>query len=86
MSPQSPLPAELLVNMQAVEQDVDDLRGRPMIGALIEMRRVLWVPLQVHSQLSGVLLAGSRKKQARLPRTLLQSVAARIGAGHGTRR
>lgn len=78
LSPQSPLPVELLVNMQAVEQDVDDSPGRPMIGALIEMRRVLWVPLQVHSQLSGVLLAGSRKKQAHLPRALLKSVAAEL--------
>jgi signal transduction histidine kinase/CheY-like chemotaxis protein len=76
--PQLPLPAELLVNMQTVEQDVDDSPESLMIGALIEMRRVLWVPLQVHTQLSGVLLAGSRKKRARLPRALLESVAAEL--------
>lgn len=65
--PQAPLPADLLANLKTVEQDVDDSSGAPMIGALIEMRRVLWVPLQTHVQLRGVLLVASRRKQARLP-------------------
>jgi signal transduction histidine kinase/CheY-like chemotaxis protein len=78
LSPQPPLPAELLANLRTVEQDVDDSPDSPMIGALIEMRRALWVPLRVHAQLRGVLLAGSRKKQAHLPRALLESVAAEL--------
>jgi len=78
LSPQPPLPAELLVSLRTVEQDIDDSPDKPMIGALIEMRRALWVPLQVHAQLRGILLAGSRKKQARLPRALLESVAAEL--------
>lgn len=78
LSPQPPLPAELLVSMRTVEQDVDDLPDNPLIGALIEMRRALWVPVQVHTQLRGVLFAGSRKKQALLPRALLESVAAEL--------
>jgi len=49
-----------------------------MIGALIEMRRAIWVPLQVQAQLRGILFAGCRKKQARLPRALLESVAAEL--------
>ena len=76
--PQPTLPTELLVNMQTVELDVEASPDSLMIGALIEMRRVLWVPLEVHTQLRGVLLAGSRKKQARLPRALLESVAAEL--------
>jgi len=78
LSPQPPLPAELLVSLRTVEQDVDDAPDKPMIGALIEMRRALWVPLQVHAQLRGILFAGSRKKQGRLPRALLESVAAEL--------
>jgi signal transduction histidine kinase/FixJ family two-component response regulator len=78
LSPQPPLPAELLVSLQTVEQDVDDSSDKPMIGALIEMRRALWVPLRVHAQLRGILLAGSRKRRARLPRALLESVAAEL--------
>jgi signal transduction histidine kinase/ActR/RegA family two-component response regulator len=78
LSPQPPLPEELLVGLRTVEQDVDDSPDEPMIGALIEMRRVLWVPLQVHARLRGILFAGGRKKQARLPRALLESVAAEL--------
>jgi signal transduction histidine kinase/CheY-like chemotaxis protein len=78
LSPEPPLPAELLVNLRTIEQDVDDSPDKPMIGALIEMRRALWVPLQIHAQLRGILFAGGRKKQARLPRALLESVAAEL--------
>lgn len=78
LSPQPLLPEELLVSLRTVEQDVDDSPDKPIIGALIEMRRALWVPLQVHAQLRGILFAGSRKKQGRLPRALLESVAAEL--------
>ena len=78
LSPQPPLPAELLVNMRTSVQDVDNLPESTIIGALIEMRSALWVPLQVHARLRGVLLAASRKKQANLPRALLESVAAEL--------
>ncbi len=78
LSPQPPLPAELLEGLRTVEQDVDDSPGKLMIGALIEMRRALWVPLRVHAHLRGMLFAGCRKKQARLPRALLESVAAEL--------
>ncbi len=78
LSPQPPLPAELLEGLRTVEQDVDDSPDKPMIGALIEMRRALWVPLRVHAHLRGMLFAGCRKKQARLPRALLESVAAEL--------
>jgi signal transduction histidine kinase/CheY-like chemotaxis protein len=78
LSPQPPLPVELLGSLRTVEQDVDASPDKPMIGALIEMRRALWVPLQVHAQLRGILFAGGRKKQARLPRALFESVAAEL--------
>jgi signal transduction histidine kinase/ActR/RegA family two-component response regulator len=78
LSPQPPLPAELLESLRTVEQGVDDSPDKPMIGALIEMRRALWVPLRVHAHLRGMLFAGCRKKQARLPRALLESVAAEL--------
>jgi signal transduction histidine kinase/CheY-like chemotaxis protein len=78
LSPQPPLPAELLVNMRTCVQDVDHLPDSTIIGALIEMRSALWVPLQVHARLCGVLLAASRNKQANLPRASLESVAAEL--------
>ena len=78
LSPQPPLPEKLLVGLRTVEQDVEDSLDKPMIGALIEMRRALWVPVKAHAQLRGILFAGGRKKQARLPRALLESVAAEL--------
>lgn len=78
LSPQPPLPEKLLVGLRTVEQYVEDSLDKPMIGALIEMRRALWVPVKAHAQLRGILFAGGRKKQARLPRALLESVAAEL--------
>jgi len=78
LSPEPPLPQELLVGLQTVEQELAEPAGRAMIATLIEMRRALWVPLVVHGHLRGVLFAGQRKTQALLPRVLLESVAAEL--------
>jgi len=78
LSPEPPLPQQLLVDLQTVEQELTDPAERVMIGTLIEMRRALWVPLVLHGHLRGVLFAGQRKKQAPLPRALLESVAAEL--------
>jgi len=78
LSPEPPLPQQLLVGLQTVEQELTDPSERVMIGTLIEMRRALWVPLVLHGHLRGVLFAGQRKKQAHLPRALLESAAAEL--------
>jgi len=78
LSPEPPLPAELLLGLQTVEQELDDARARLMIGALIEIRRALWVPVVVHGHLHGVVFAGQRKKQSHLPRALSESIAAEL--------
>jgi len=78
LSPEPPLPQQLLVDLQTVEQELTDPAERVMIGTLIEMRRALWVPLVLHGHLRGVLFAGQRRKQAPLPRALLESVAAEL--------
>ena len=78
LSPEPPLPAELLVGLKTVELELGESPDDPMIGALVEMRHVLWVPVQVYGQLRGVLFAGWRKRQAPLPRALLESVAAEL--------
>ena len=78
LSPEPPLPAELLVGLRPVEQELGESPDDPMIGALVEMRHVLWVPVRVHGHLRGVLFAGRRKRQAPLPRAALESVAAEL--------
>ncbi len=67
LSPEAPLPAELLTSGKTVEQDLDGSADRPILGALVEMRRALWVPVESGGRLRGVLLAGMRKKGGALP-------------------
>jgi signal transduction histidine kinase/CheY-like chemotaxis protein len=78
LSPQPPLPAGLLVGLQSVEHKLAEPHDDQMIGVLVEMRHVLWVPVLTHGRLRGVLFAGSRTKAADLPQTLLESVAAEL--------
>jgi signal transduction histidine kinase/FixJ family two-component response regulator len=78
LSPEAPVPHELLTGGETVEQELDDSPERPVIGALLEMRRALWVPIKNGDALRGILFAGTRTKQAVLPRPLLESVAAEL--------
>jgi signal transduction histidine kinase/ActR/RegA family two-component response regulator len=78
LSPEPPLPRELLVGLQTVQQELDESHVRPMIGALIEIRHALWVPVVVHGHLRGVVFVGQRKKQTHVPRALSESVAAEL--------
>jgi signal transduction histidine kinase/CheY-like chemotaxis protein len=77
LSPEFPLPQELFAG-KSVEQDLDKLPARPMLGPLVEMRTAVWVPVARSGRLWGVLLACARTKQGALPRTLLESVAAEL--------
>jgi len=45
---------------------------------VVEMQSALWVSVQMHGHLRGVLFAGGRKKHAAFARTLLESVAAEL--------
>ena len=78
LSPEPPLPGELLVGLQTVEQELDASHAHLMIGALVDLRHALWVPVVIHGHLRGVVFAGQRKKQARVPRALCESVAAEL--------
>ncbi len=78
LSPEGPLPVELLASGKTVEQNLDGSADRPILGALVEMRWAQWVPVESGGRLRGVLLAGMRKKGGALPRGLLEPVAAEL--------
>jgi signal transduction histidine kinase/CheY-like chemotaxis protein len=78
LSPEAPLPQELLRGLATVEQDFAASREIPMIGPLLGLQRVLWVPLQKNNHLRGVILLGNRKKLGSLPRSLAESAAAEL--------
>jgi hypothetical protein len=78
LSPEAPLPMELLNAGKSVEQDLGGARNHIILGALVEIKRALWVPVESRGRLRGVLLAGSHKKHGALPLPLLESVAAEL--------
>lgn len=77
LSPAAPLLRELLT-LKSVRQNHLDSSCDPVIGAMVEMRDVLWVPVSLRGQLRGVILAGARKKRATLPTALATTVAAEL--------
>jgi signal transduction histidine kinase/ActR/RegA family two-component response regulator len=78
LSPETPLPVELLNGGKSVEQDLYRATDQMILGALVEMQRAVWVPVESRGHLRGVLLAGQRKKHAALPVRLLESVSAEL--------
>jgi len=83
LSPEAPLPLDLLKGGKSVEQDLDGAPDQTILGALVEMRRAAWAPVEIRGRLRGVLLAGSRKKRGALPVRLLESVAADLALAVG---
>ena len=77
-SPDAVLPVELWNGEKSVEQDLDGAQDQVILGALLGMRRLVWVPVAIDGCLRGVLLAGSRKKRGALPVGLLESVSAEL--------
>jgi signal transduction histidine kinase/FixJ family two-component response regulator len=76
LSPEAPLPLDLLKSRKSVEQVLGGATDQTILGALVEMRRAAWVPVEIRGRLRGVLLAGSRKRRGALPVQLLESAAA----------
>ncbi len=78
LSPEAPLPVELLNAGKSVEQDLGRPRDHIILGVLLEIKRALWVPVELRGRLRGVLLAGSHNKHGALPLRLLESVSAEL--------
>jgi hypothetical protein len=74
LSPEAPLPLELLNEGESVEQDLHGAAGETLLGALVEIQKAAWVPVAIRGRLRGVLLAGSRNRHRALPVRLLESV------------
>jgi signal transduction histidine kinase len=78
LSPEAPLPHTLLLGGVSVPQDLGDSPEIPVIGPLVGLQHVLWVPIEKKHHLRGVILLGTRKKQAHLPRILAESISAEL--------
>jgi signal transduction histidine kinase/ActR/RegA family two-component response regulator len=78
LSLQSPGLHDLLTAGRSVEQELDAAAATPVFGPLIGLHHVLWTPVQGRSRLRGVMLMGSQKRHAQLPRELAESLAAEL--------
>jgi len=78
LSLEAPLPAESLAAGKGVEQDLEALPARPMLGVLVGLQRALWIPIEASGRLRGVMLAGLGKHNNASPRASLEPVAAEL--------
>ncbi len=83
LSVEAPLPEEELRRGKSVEQDLDAIPERPIIGPDVELRRVLWTPIERKGHLKGVILAGSRNKHLSIPREAVETIAAELALSLG---
>ena len=80
ISAEAPLPREVLHGTNSVEYELEGATVLPMLGPLLELRRVLWVPVNGHHNLGGLILAGSREpRHAPLPRAKVERIAEELG-------
>lgn len=73
---EAPFPPDLLLGGRAVAEELDGTQI--LIGVLIELRKVLWVPIVSRGGLQGVILCGTREKHRALPRALPLRLAAEL--------
>jgi signal transduction histidine kinase/CheY-like chemotaxis protein len=78
LSPEAPLPPELLAAAGSVEIDFAISPEQAILGPHLELRRALWVPVESHGRLRGMLLAGSKRRTFAIPRRLPELVAAEL--------
>jgi len=83
LSVEPPLPEELLLRGETVEQDLGASPANPIIAPLVGLRHALWVPIARKEQLKGVILAGSAGKHPVCSPLYLESVAAELALALG---
>lgn len=68
----------IATSRQEGESSLDIAPGAPILGPLLEMQRALWVPVERQGQWMGLLLAASRRRNARFSRNFMDSIAAEL--------
>ena len=76
----APLPVELMSGGASFECTIDGPQAGPILGPVIDLNRVLWIPVVRRSVLRGLILLGSRRKNEPLPRLHAENLAAELSA------
>jgi signal transduction histidine kinase/CheY-like chemotaxis protein len=69
---------EPLASGRTIQQDLDGTSDQLMLGALLELQRAVWAPIEARGQLRGVVLAGTRRKRGLLPLARVEAVSAEL--------
>ncbi len=78
LSAEAPLPDEVVFGGCSVEQQLDDGNQLMLVSILMELQKVLWVPIGVRGRVQGVILCGARNGSVTLPVLQAQRVAAEL--------
>lgn len=78
LDPKSPLPFAVIAGGMSVEERLSHSSESVLVGPLIGLRKVLWVPVHDGGTLRGVLMAGNRSSDNEFPRSLMESLAAEL--------
>ena len=73
------LPRELIQDGKTCEYDLEGRHAGLILGPVVGLGRALWAPVTAKGILRGMVLLGSKAKQATLPRALAEKAAEELG-------
>jgi signal transduction histidine kinase/ActR/RegA family two-component response regulator len=79
LSAESPLPCEELAYGKSVEYKLEARQDGPILGPLVDLAHVLWIPVMSRQALRGLLIVGAREQEQILPRRRALQVAEELG-------
>jgi len=79
LSDDAPMPAEMLSSGKSCEYEIEEPKGRPIFGPMVELQRVLWVPVLGMKILRGLVMLGTQQKHKPMPREKAEQVAEELG-------
>jgi hypothetical protein len=86
LSLELPLPKDLLLGGNSVEQQFSSTGSRPVFGLLIGLHQILWTPVHASGRLHGLIPVGSQHPQYSPSRERSESVAAELALAMEFRR
>jgi len=75
LAPQAVLPSARLIAGAEIEIQLNKNSVAPVVGVLVGLQKVVWVPIEHAGKLRGILMAGATAPQRPLPKEKMQSVA-----------
>ncbi len=79
LSDDAPLPMEMLSAGMSCQYELEGPKPGPILGPLVGLERVLWVPVLGRQSLRGLVMLGTQEKHKALPRVKAEKVAEELG-------